>query len=66
MKKETQRQKEHKAEMNGVTPGDDAILIQKRIALRAYELYLRRGGVGGHPEEDWLQAEQEILSEQKG
>lgn len=44
-------------------PGGDVLLVQKQIALRAYELYVQRGGVDGHAEEDWLQAEQEILEE---
>lgn len=45
-------------------PENDALSIQKGIALRAYELYLQRGGVDGHAEEDWLQAEREILANQ--
>lgn len=55
---------EQKKKVNGVAPGDDVLLIQKRIALRAYELYLQRNGADGHAEEDWLQAEREILSNQ--
>ena len=31
-----------------------------RIADRAYELYLERGGAPGHDFDDWLQAEREI------
>lgn len=38
--------------------------VQSRIARRAYELYLERGGVLGHEMEDWLQAEREIMSRQ--
>lgn len=34
-----------------------------RIAQRAYALYERRGGQGGGPMDDWLQAEREIDSE---
>ena len=30
------------------------------IAVRAYELYLDRGGLQGHHEEDWLRAESEL------
>ena len=33
-----------------------------RIAARAYELYEARGRVDGYAEEDWLQAENEILN----
>lgn len=57
-------QKDHKRTVNGVAPGDPALSVQKRIALRAYELYLQRGGADGHAEEDWLQAEREIQSNQ--
>lgn len=62
MKRENE--KDPKIKVNGVAPGNDALSVQKRIALRAYELYLQRGEVGGHAEEDWLQAEREILSNQ--
>ena len=37
-------------------PGHEA------VALRAYELYLRRGGAPGRDLEDWLQAERELRS----
>jgi len=30
------------------------------IALRAYHLYLQRGGAPGDPMQDWLQAEREL------
>jgi|GWRWMinimDraft_15_1066023.scaffolds.fasta_scaffold72325_1 hypothetical protein len=59
-----ERQKEEK-KVNGVAPGGDALSIQKSIALRAYELYLQRGGVDGHADEDWLQAEHEIMPKQE-
>lgn len=36
---------------------------EERIRLRAYELYLRRGGRGGSPEQDWFQAMAEIYGE---
>lgn len=58
-----ERQKEQKKAVNGVAPGEDALSIQKRIALRAYELYLQRGGMNGHEVGDWLQAEREITQE---
>ena len=32
----------------------------EEIARRAYELYLERGSVEGHQEEDWLIAEAEL------
>ena len=31
-----------------------------RIAMRAYELYLQRGGTGGYELDDWLTAEREL------
>ena len=33
-----------------------------RIAMRAYELYLERGGSEGQELEDWLMAERELSS----
>jgi hypothetical protein len=33
-----------------------------QIQVRAYELYLARGGAPGHQEEDWLRAEGELLA----
>ena len=33
---------------------------QERVAARAYELWLRRGGGHGGHEADWLQAEEEL------
>jgi hypothetical protein len=33
-----------------------------RIAMRAYELYLERGGGDGRELDDWLRAEQEVSS----
>lgn len=34
----------------------------ERIAARAYELYLARGGAHGSDWEDWLNAEREVTS----
>ena len=34
--------------------------LEERIRARAYELYLQRGGKGGSPEQDWLQAVAEV------
>jgi hypothetical protein len=34
--------------------------LQERIKLRAYELYVERGRLHGHHEEDWFDAEKEI------
>ena len=35
--------------------------LHAHINLRAYELYLQRGCRDGHADEDWLDAEREIL-----
>lgn len=35
--------------------------VRDRIARRAYEIYLSRHGRPGHPAEDWLRAESEVL-----
>ena len=35
---------------------------RERIARRAYELYLARGGAEGDPMEDWLAAEREFIA----
>ena len=37
--------------------------LEERIRARAYELYLRRGGHGGSPEQDWFQAAAEVYGE---
>jgi hypothetical protein len=34
--------------------------VEERIRLRAYQLYLERGGNGGSPEQDWFRAQEEI------
>ena len=35
---------------------------QEAIEWRAYEIWLQRGGTRGTELEDWLQAEQELIS----
>jgi Protein of unknown function (DUF2934) len=40
-------------------------VVEEKIRRRAYELYLQRGGTGGSPEQDWLQAKEEICGEQR-
>ncbi|MBX3278940.1 MAG: DUF2934 domain-containing protein [Acidobacteria bacterium] len=40
-----------------------AVDIQERISLRAYAIYLERGGDGGDPLDDWLAAESEVMAE---
>lgn len=39
--------------------------IYEIIAKKAYELYEKRGGQPGHDLEDWLEAEQSVLSDGK-
>jgi hypothetical protein len=33
---------------------------EQEIAVRAHELFLKRGAVAGHELEDWLEAEREL------
>ena len=37
--------------------------LEEKIRVRAYELYLQRGGQGGSPEQDWLQAVSEVYGQ---
>ncbi|HZP24473.1 MAG TPA: DUF2934 domain-containing protein [Terriglobales bacterium] len=37
--------------------------LEEQIRLRAYQLYLQRGGRGGSPEQDWLRAKEEICGQ---
>ena len=46
----------------GADPGDS----RDRIAARAYELYLQRGGADGGAFDDWLAAEREVGSASLG
>lgn len=41
----------------------EAGVLHERIALRAYQLYEARGSIDGFDLEDWLEAEQEVLSQ---
>jgi hypothetical protein len=36
--------------------------LHRRIAKKAYELYIRRGKKPGHDLDDWLEAERMLLS----
>jgi len=38
-------------------------LVERKIELRAYELYEMRGRANGLAEQDWLQAEGEVLGQ---
>ena len=37
------------------------VLAHEQIARRAYEIFLARDGQYGSPEQDWLQAERELM-----
>ena len=39
--------------------------LREKIARRAYEIYLRRGGEHRHDLDDWLAAEREIRGSEK-
>jgi hypothetical protein len=41
--------------------GVEARPSDEEISPRAYELYLQRGSVPGHENDDWLQAEAELI-----
>jgi hypothetical protein len=36
---------------------------QEEIALRAYQIYLKRGAAPGNEFEDWMQAERQLIAE---
>ena len=40
--------------------------VTEQIRRRAYQIYEERGRSDGYAEQDWLQAEAEILANQKG
>ncbi|MEK6405472.1 MAG: DUF2934 domain-containing protein [Acidobacteriota bacterium] len=46
------------ADEPGETPGAQS--TEEEIAIRAYHIYIERGGVEGDPLDDWLQAEGEL------
>ena len=52
----------------GETLDDQSVSLnepaREEIERRAYELYLARGEVNGHDQDDWLQAEREFREAQ--
>ncbi|HKV55518.1 MAG TPA: DUF2934 domain-containing protein [Candidatus Binataceae bacterium] len=40
--------------------GNDAIVSCEQVRMRAYEIFLARGGAHGHDLADWLRAEMEL------
>ena len=61
-------EKSNGAVETSVTAAPEAIYatspsLEEQIRLRAYHLYLQRGGRGGSPEQDWLRAKEEICGQ---
>lgn len=52
--------RESKEELRQRLLGDHQ--VQQMIAMRAYEIYLQRGGEPGREADDWFMAESEVLS----
>jgi hypothetical protein len=48
------------AAMTSATPTSRSAPTHEEIALRSYELYLARGSIDGHAEDDWARAEAEL------
>jgi hypothetical protein len=52
-----------------LTPVDEVVVLAEsvptrdQIEVRAYEIYLERGGADGSDVQDWLQAESELLAQ---
>jgi hypothetical protein len=46
--------------------GNESETHHDRIAARAYERYLARGGESGHDLDDWLEAEREVREQRDG
>lgn len=40
--------------------------LERRVRIRAYQLYEKRGYAHGHALDDWLQAKAEVLGVSKG
>jgi Protein of unknown function (DUF2934) len=51
---------EHSLESHGIDDGNGN--FADRVAVRAYELYLARGGTDGQAWDDWLAAERELAA----
>jgi hypothetical protein len=47
------------------SPSAKKISPERKIELRAYEIYLERNGAPGNPLEDWVRAESEILQKSR-
>lgn len=62
LKKAVVRRKKSPAENAAITPIPGAP-SREAIERRAYEIFQRRGGRGGDPTGDWLQAERELIEQ---
>jgi hypothetical protein len=51
--------------MKSKSPSAKKITPERKIELRAYEIYLERNGAPGNPLEDWVRAEREILQKSR-
>jgi hypothetical protein len=47
------------------SPSAKKVPPERKIELRAYEIYLERNGAPGNPLEDWVRAEREILQKSR-
>jgi hypothetical protein len=48
-----------------MTAAEQPVVDPDRIAARAYELYLARGGMDGLDQDDWFQAERELQARER-
>jgi hypothetical protein len=62
---ETQRDDMATPALPASSNGDAGSLDRDRIASRAYELYVERGGRDGQDVDDWLTAERELSGRRK-
>ena len=60
--KADRRKKTTSSEQIGTTVADVQAISRADIARKAYELYCARGGQNGSEVDDWLRAEQELLT----
>jgi hypothetical protein len=49
--------------VKGVEMVESQEALKNAIAIRAYEIYIQRGGESGSDVEDWMQAEEELISD---
>jgi hypothetical protein len=54
-----------KATMSSHVSHTELIISQEKIAMRAYEKWLKRGQLHGSDIQDWLEAEAELRAESK-